>query len=83
MNVPESAGLFEVQIKSLIAKALLSREGVKKVSFPPVLLDKQLRPVVLLRSDPRFDDSVNYMDWASEGFDHKFTIEADEVVVEG
>lgn len=66
---------------SLIAKAVLSCEGVKKVSFLPVRIDKQLRPEVLHRGDPRFDETVNYMDWASEGFDHKFVAEGDEIVV--
>lgn len=67
--------------RSLIAKAVLTRDGVKKVSFLPVLIDKQLRPEVLRHGDPRFDEAVRYLDWASEGFDHKFTVEGDEVVV--
>jgi poly-gamma-glutamate synthesis protein (capsule biosynthesis protein) len=67
--------------RSLIAKAVISGEGVKKVSFLPVLIDKQLRPEVLTGGDPRFDDAVKYMDWASEEFDHRFTIEGNEVVV--
>jgi poly-gamma-glutamate synthesis protein (capsule biosynthesis protein) len=69
--------------RSLIAKAVLSREGVKRVSFLPVLIDKQLRPEVLRSSDPRFDDAIRFMDWVSEDFDHRFTIEGDEVVVTG
>lgn len=69
--------------RSLIAKAVLSREGVRKVSFLPVLIDKQLRPEILHRGDPRFDDAVNFMDWASEEFDHKFAVEGDEVIVTG
>lgn len=67
--------------RSLIAKAVFSREGAKTVSFLPVLIDKQLRPEILRRKDPRFEDAVNYMAWASEGFDHAFTVEGDEVVV--
>jgi len=34
---------------SLIARAILSRDGIKKVSFLPVLIDKQLRPEILRR----------------------------------
>lgn len=67
--------------RSLIAKAVLARDSVRKVSFLPVLIDKQLRPEVLRHGDPRFDEAVRYMDWASEGFDHQFTVEGDEVVV--
>ncbi len=69
--------------RSLIAKAVPTREGAKKVSFLPVLIDPQLRPEVLHHGDPRFDDSVRYMDWASEFFEHKFSVEGDEVVIEG
>jgi len=69
--------------RSMIAKVVLSREGAKRVSFLPVQIDKQLRPEVLRKGDPRFDDMVRFMDWASEGFDHRFTVEGDEVVVTG
>jgi len=67
--------------RSLIAKPLLTRDGAQRVSFLPVLIDKQLRPEVLRKGDPRFDDALRFMEWASEGFDHKFTVEGDEVIV--
>ena len=69
--------------RGLIAKAVLSRKGVEKVSFLPILIDGQLRPEVLRRGDPRFDDMASYMDWVSGDFDHKFAVEGDEVVVSG
>ena len=67
--------------RTLIAKAVLTRDGVKQVSFLPALIDRQLRPEMLKTGDPRFDDAVRYMEWASEGFDHAFSIEGDEVLV--
>ncbi len=67
--------------RSMIAKAVLSKNGADKVSFLPVFIDKQLRPEVLRHDDSRFTDTKNYMDWASDAFDHKFTTEGDEVVV--
>src|SRR5689334_311696 len=67
--------------RSLIAKAVLGKGGVKRVSFLPVQIDKKLRPEVLRRGDPRFEDSLRFMDWVSEGFDHRFTVDGDEVVV--
>jgi poly-gamma-glutamate capsule biosynthesis protein CapA/YwtB (metallophosphatase superfamily) len=67
--------------RSLIAKAVLTPGGVEKVSFLPVLIDKQLRPEILRNGDPRFDDMVGYMDWTSGDFDHQFKVEGDEVVV--
>jgi len=69
--------------RSLIAKAVLARDGVKRVSFLPVLIDKQLRPEVLRGGDPRFDDAVRFMEWVSEDFDHRFTVDGDEVLVTG
>jgi len=67
--------------RSLLAKAILTRNGVKRVSFLPMWIDTQYRPTVLRKGDARFEDMVRYMDWTSDGFDHKFTVEADEVVV--
>ena len=69
--------------RSLLAKAIFTRSGVKRVSFLPVMIDTQYRPDVLHKGDPRFDDMVRYMEWVSEGFDHAFTVEGDEVVVTG
>ncbi len=67
--------------RSLIAKAVLSREGAQRVSFLPVLIDRQLRPEVLRRGDARFEDALRFMEWVSEDHPHRFTVEGDEVVV--
>ncbi|MBI4192992.1 MAG: CapA family protein [Betaproteobacteria bacterium] len=67
--------------RSLLAKAVLSKEGVKRVSFLPMMMDKQYRTEVLRNGDPRFSDMLRYMQWVSEGFDHEFTVDGDEVVV--
>lgn len=67
--------------RSLIVKTVFSQEARPRVSFLPVLIDKQLRPEVLRRNDARFDDAVRFMEWVSEGFDHRFRIEGDEVLV--
>lgn len=69
--------------RSLIAKTVITREGVKKVSFLPALIDRQLRPEVLRSGDRRFDDAVDFMNRVSEGFDHEFTVAGDEVVITG
>lgn len=65
--------------KALIAKAILSKDGIKRVSFLPMIIDTKYRPELLHNGDPRFDDVVRYMDWTSEDFDHKFTVSGDEV----
>lgn len=67
--------------RSLIAKAVLSKKGVERASFLPVLIDTRLRPEVLKRGDPRFDDAVRYMAWASEGYGAELGAEGDEVLI--
>lgn len=67
--------------RSLIAKAVVSRKGVDKVSFLPVLIDRELRPEVLRAGDPRFDDAVRFMRWVSDGFTPEFTLDGDEVAI--
>jgi poly-gamma-glutamate synthesis protein (capsule biosynthesis protein) len=67
--------------RSLIAKAALSKRGVERVSFLPVLIDKALRPEVLKADDPRFGDALAYMNWASEGYGGPFRAAGDEVAV--
>ena len=68
--------------RSLIAKAVLSREGVERVSFLPVLIDPQLRPEVLRSRDARFEDALGYMRWASEGFPCDMQVDGDEIRVQ-
>jgi poly-gamma-glutamate synthesis protein (capsule biosynthesis protein) len=52
--------------RSLIAKAVLARDGVKRVSFLPVLIDTQLRPEVLRHGDPRLTMPSGFMERVSE-----------------
>ena len=67
--------------RSMIAKAVFGKAGLEKVSFLPVLIDKQLRPEVLAHGDARFKDAVDYMGWASEGLPHTFRVDGNEVEV--
>ena len=67
--------------RTLIAKAEISRNGIEKVSFLPGMIDKQLRPEMLRHEDPRFQEAVAFMEWVSEGYEHRFIAEGDEVVV--
>jgi poly-gamma-glutamate synthesis protein (capsule biosynthesis protein) len=67
--------------RSLIAKVVLTRQGIASAAFLPVHIDPELRPNVLHEGDPRFSDAVHYMRWASEHFPHKFVVQGDEVKV--
>ena len=68
--------------RSLIAKAVLGPKGVERASFLPVLIDRKLRPEILKAGDPRFDDALAYMSWASEGYGAKLRADGDEVVIQ-
>jgi poly-gamma-glutamate synthesis protein (capsule biosynthesis protein) len=67
--------------RSLIAKILLSKSGVDRVSFLPMMLDTQCRPELLEPSDPRFNEMVSFMEWVSEDFPHEFSITNNEVLI--
>ena len=68
--------------RSLIAKAVLTRKAVERVSFLPVLIDPRLRPEVLRSGDARFEDALAYMRWASDGFACTMQAEGDEILVQ-
>lgn len=67
--------------RSMLAKAIVGKNGVLRVSFVPMRFDKRYRPEPLKAADPRFRDMVDHMEWLSVGMPHKFTVEGDEVVV--
>jgi poly-gamma-glutamate synthesis protein (capsule biosynthesis protein) len=67
--------------KSLLAKAVVSKKGVERVSFLPMKIDKRYRPEPLKSADPRFGEIRDYLEWASQGFEHQFSVDGDEVVV--
>ena len=60
---------------------MVSKEGIKRVSFLPMSFDKRYRPEVLHQGDRRFAEIVDYMEWASEDMPHQFKVEGDEVIV--
>lgn len=69
--------------RTMVAKATLSGKGVEKVTFLPTLIDPKLRPEILKAGDERFDDMVQFMEWVSDEFPHKFKVDGDEVIITG
>ncbi len=67
--------------RTLMAKAVLTPQGIKEVGFLPMMIDPLYRPEVLRAGDPRFDDMVGYMQWVSEGLNSSLTVRGDEVVI--
>lgn len=66
----------------LLAKAQFSKNGVHRVSFLPMVIDKRYRPEVLTQTDKRFAEVVAYLEWVSQDMPHRFSIEENEVVVQ-
>ena len=66
---------------SLLAKLRVAGPWRIRTSYLPMAIDAQGRPAVLRHNDPRFDEVVTYLDWASQDMPHRFTVEGDEVIV--
>jgi len=66
---------------SILVKAVLSKNGVERVALLPMVIDRLYRPEILRADDTRFGEVISYIDWASDGFEHQFKVEGDEVVL--
>ena len=69
--------------KTIIAKCTIADKRVERVSFLPVLINKQTQPEVMRRSDKGFQEVMNYMKEITESQELKATYEVDrdEIVV--
>ncbi len=72
-----------VQRKTIIAKCSISNKKIERVSFFPVMINKQAQPEVLRRQDKRFDEVASYMKEITESQDlnAKYQVDGDEVVI--
>ncbi|WP_423066090.1 CapA family protein [Devosia sp. CN2-171] len=68
---------------ALLARGIFNEKGVQRVSFLPIYFDEAYRPEALSAKDPRFDEVLRYIEWASVDLPHRFTVVDDEVVVTG
>ncbi len=69
--------------KSMIVKCTLNHKQVEKVSFLPVLINRQAQPEVIRHDDKNFGELVAYMEkiTISQKLDTKYRVEGDEVVI--
>ena len=69
--------------KTILAKCIVSDKKIEKVSYLPIMVDKQAKPEILPHSDKRSTEVFDYMNWCcqDQGIDTKFTWEGDEVVI--
>jgi poly-gamma-glutamate synthesis protein (capsule biosynthesis protein) len=66
---------------SLLVHGEFEKAGITRVSFLPVCIDKAYRPEALKADDPRFDQLLDYIEWASVDLPHRFEVQGNEVVV--
>jgi hypothetical protein len=80
---PQGMYLFPADArKTMLAKAVFSKKGVDKVSFVPMFINGKGQPVAMPAGDSKFQDIVEYMEWISDCYPHKFKIEGNEVVID-
>lgn len=68
--------------KTMVAKAVISKKGVERVSFLPAFINPQAQPYVVTPDDPKFQEILEWTEWVSDQHPHKFRVEGSEVVVD-
>jgi hypothetical protein len=70
--------------KSMMVRCVISDKKIKKVSFLPVMINKESQPEILNSGDRRFAEVVNYVETITQkaGLDTKFKANGGEVIIE-
>ena len=68
--------------KSMVAKAVIGRKGIERVSFIPTFINHLAQPYAVTPDNPKFQEILDYTEWVSDQHPHKFRVEGNEVVVE-
>ncbi len=69
--------------KTILVKCILCNKQIERVSFLPVMINKQSQPEIMLRGDKRSSDVFEYMQWLckDQNLDTKLFFDGDEIVV--
>ena len=67
--------------KTMLAKVVFNKQGISRVSFLPAFINGQAQPAVVAPGDQKFQEILDYMEWLSDQYPHKFKVEGDEIVV--
>jgi poly-gamma-glutamate synthesis protein (capsule biosynthesis protein) len=69
--------------KTLIAKCIISNKKITRVSLLPCMINKQAQPEILLRSDKRSSEVLEYIDWCcrDQDLNARFCWDDDEAVI--
>ena len=66
---------------SLLVRGEFDKAGITRVSFLQICINKSYRPEALKAGDRRFDELLDYVEWASVDLPHHFEVQGNEVVV--
>ena len=67
---------------SMVAKIVIGKKGIEKVSFLPTFINPRAQPYVVTADDPKFQEILDFAEWVSDRHPHKFRVEGNEVVVD-
>lgn len=67
---------------TMVPKAVIGENGVKRVSFLPAFINHRAQPYVVAPDDPKFGEILKFTEWVSDQHPHKFRVEGSEVVVD-
>lgn len=68
--------------KTMVAKAVIGKSGIQRVSFLPAFINHRAQPYVVGPEDPKFQEILDYAEWVSDQHNHKFRVEGPEIVVD-
>lgn len=68
--------------KTMVAKAVIGKKGIERVSFLPAFINPQAQPYVVGPDDPKFQEILDWTEWVSDQHPHKFRVEGNEVVID-
>ncbi|MBI4191933.1 MAG: CapA family protein [Betaproteobacteria bacterium] len=68
--------------KTMVAKAVIGKKGIERVSFLPTFINHRAQPYVVTPDDPKFQEILEFTEWVSDQHPHKFRVEGTEVVVD-
>jgi poly-gamma-glutamate synthesis protein (capsule biosynthesis protein) len=67
---------------TMLAKIVMSKKGIERVSFLPAYINPQAQPYVVGPDDPKFGEILKFTEWVSDQHTHRFRVDGGEVVVE-
>ncbi len=68
--------------KTMLAKAVIGKQGIERVSFLPAFINHRAQPYAVTPADPKFQEILEFTEWVSDQHPHRFRVEGNEVVVD-